>query len=189
MATFFHNCFLRNHMWIVGDSLGDLSQIADGAIRQWSQRNVPMSTLIVCGPGDAEKFLATVDMCSNLERITIQLDYGVAVDVDHQVYRMYQYPVFDVKAVWDHGHKYVFHMWGITGGEYLKSEPGPFWLAFVGPQNFVGPRWKDGSITKPDPPPRPGPKLPPQPSGDGFQVVGKRHGRLPPGFKGRGKNR
>ena len=141
----FSNHFWRNHMWVVNDKLGDLSKMVDEAIKDYERRNVSISSLIVCGPGDSEKFLSAVDQSANLGRITIELDYAVGVDVDSRYYNIYTQPKFDVAAQVIGGVRQVWHMHGINGGVSVRKEPGPYWLA------FVGPLWSDGSTQGPAP--------------------------------------
>lgn len=145
MSAFFHNSFFEKHMWVVEGKVGDLDNMANEAIDIWNNRNVAISTLIVCGPGDREKFLAQVDKAPSVARIPIALDYAIAVNVDRNYYNIYRHPTFEVAAFVQGKHRYVHHMFGITGGDYVKREAGPYWLA------FVGPLWKDGSVNGPAP--------------------------------------
>lgn len=141
----YSNHFWRNHMWVVNDKVSDLSKMVDEAIKDYERRNVRMSSLIICGPGDSEKFLSAVDKSANLGRITVELDYAVGVDVDSQFYNIYTQPKFDVAAQVISGARQVWHMHGINGGNSVTRQPGPFWLA------FVGPLWSDGSTHGPAP--------------------------------------
>ncbi len=141
----YSNHFWRNHMWVVESKLGDLSKMVDEAIKDYEKRNVRVSSLIICGPGDSEKFLSAVDRSRSLERITVKLDYAVGVDVDSRYYNIYTQPEFDVAAKVIHGVRQVWHMHGINDGTSVRNQPGPFWLA------FVGPLWKNGSTSGPSP--------------------------------------
>lgn len=159
MATYFHQSFIDKHLWIVESKVSDLNHMVDEAIRTFENRNVRISTLLICNPGEAEQVRAVVNKAPGTEAIPVELKHGIGVEVDENVYNVYEYPKFKVSAFKQGGHKYIHHLHGMHGGQWVKNVPGPYWLA------FVGPLWKDGGTSGPAVPPPPKPQLGPTQTG------------------------
>jgi len=147
MATYFHQSFLDKHLWVVPSKVSDLTTMVDEAVRTFEQRNVRISTLLICNPAEAEQLKAVVQQNGGTESIPVELKYGIGVEVDSNYYRCYTHPKFQVSAFRQGPHKYIHHLHGIYEGQYVKSVPGPYWLA------FVGPLWSDGGTSGPVVPP------------------------------------
>jgi hypothetical protein len=147
MATYFHQSFIDKHLWVVESKVSDLTAMVNEAVKTFEARNVRISTLLICNEGEAAQCRAVVDKAGGLESIPVELKYGIGVEVDASYYRCYTHPKFRVCAFRQGPNKYIHHLEGLYDGQYVKSVPGPYWLA------FVGPLWKDGGTSGPPPAP------------------------------------